>query len=328
MVLQGKLISLTPYTSECCHIFYKNYISDSMMTEDIFVYNKEKIDSYYKNKVIDPTRLFFAISYGENIIGEIQLKRIDTSRKCATLSIILTNDSVKNRGFGTEAEKLLIEYAFNQLGIETIYADAVHRNTRSRHVLEKIGFEHIKENEILTFYKLEKGSYKGRPINENIFDIIEINEKYKGTVVNIISENWGSNLIVTKGKVYKAEELPGFLAISNENIIGLITYYMHEKECEIVSLNSLEENKGVGTALIQSVIKLAREAECQRIFLITTNDNTKAVRFYQKRGFDLAVFRRNAILESRKLKPQIPFIGFDGIPILHELEFEMDLFLN
>ncbi|BCJ99468.1 GNAT family N-acetyltransferase [Anaerocolumna chitinilytica] len=325
MVLKGKSITLTPYTSDNCHSFYRTYIADPMMTENIFVYNKEKTDTYYHNKVMDPTRIFFAISHEDSIIGEIQLKRIDFHNKCATLSIILSNDSVKNKGFGTEAEKLLIEYAFNQLDIETIYADAVHRNTRSRHVLEKIGFEHINDDEILTYYKLEKSSYEGHN-KDKLFHIIEINEKYKGNVINIISENWGSNLIVTKGKVYNAEELPGLLAISNENIIGLITYYIHETECEIVSLISFEENKGVGTALIQRVLTIAREAGCKRLFLITTNDNTRAIRFYQKRGFDFAAFYRNEILESRKLKPQIPLIGYDGIPILHELEFEMDLY--
>ena len=70
---------------------------------------------------------------------------------------------------------------------------------------------------------------------------------------------------------------------------------------------------------------MAKKNGCRRVWLITTNDNTYAIRFYQKRGFDMAAIHRNAINESRKIKPQIPLTGFDKIPILHEIEFEMML---
>ncbi|MNV93512.1 hypothetical protein D3C71_1882140 [compost metagenome] len=61
------------------------------------------------------------------------------------------------------------------------------------------------------------------------------------------------------------------------------------------------------------------------MWLITSNDNTRAIRFYQKRGLDLKAVHRDAITEARKLKPSIPLIGMDGIPIRHELEFELTL---
>jgi hypothetical protein len=59
--------------------------------------------------------------------------------------------------------------------------------------------------------------------------------------------------------------------------------------------------------------------------LITTNDNTKALRFWQKRGFRLAAVHRNAVEKSRKIKPEIPLTGNDGIPIKDEIELEMAL---
>jgi ribosomal protein S18 acetylase RimI-like enzyme len=61
------------------------------------------------------------------------------------------------------------------------------------------------------------------------------------------------------------------------------------------------------------------------LFLVTTNDNTPALRFYQKRGFVLSALRPNAIAENRKVKPEIPLTGQDGIPIRDELELEMHL---
>ena len=72
-------------------------------------------------------------------------------------------------------------------------------------------------------------------------------------------------------------------------------------------------------------IAQARENGCGRVWLSTTNDNIKAIRFYQKRGFDMVKLRRNSMEETRRLKPEIPLIGLDGIPLRHELELELVL---
>lgn len=61
---------------------------------------------------------------------------------------------------------------------------------------------------------------------------------------------------------------------------------------------------------------------CYVVVLITTNDNINAIRFYQKRGFDMAHLFHNALDVSRKLKPEIPLIGENSIPLQHEIEFE------
>ena len=96
-------------------------------------------------------------------------------------------------------------------------------------------------------------------------------------------------------------------------------------ECELISLDSLVEGIGVGTRLIEAVRGAAVSAGCRRLWLITTNDNTVALRFYQKRGFELATVHRNALDASRRLKPSIPRIGIDGIPLRDEIELEMRL---
>jgi RimJ/RimL family protein N-acetyltransferase len=70
---------------------------------------------------------------------------------------------------------------------------------------------------------------------------------------------------------------------------------------------------------------LAEQAACQRIWLITTNDNMPALRFYQKRGFRLVAVHQNALDYSRTLKPEIPLIGLEGIPLRDEIELEIIL---
>ena len=93
-------------------------------------------------------------------------------------------------------------------------------------------------------------------------------------------------------------------------------------------MNSLVERIGVGSALIDAVKKVAASAGCRRLWLITTNDNTAALRFWQKRGFWLAAVYPNAIAESRLLKLEIPLTGNDNIPIRDEIELEMILALT
>ena len=146
-------IELLSYSVERCHEFYKNYSADPMMTHAPFVYQKDRIDQYYKSKVTDPKRKYFAIVYQSKTIGEIQIKYIDLENKCGTLSIIIGEDKHKNMGFGSEAIKLILQYAKDQLDFKTIYADAIHRNKRSQHVLEKIGFEYLKEDDVLRYYQ-------------------------------------------------------------------------------------------------------------------------------------------------------------------------------
>lgn len=153
MEISGNKIALKPYTLERCQEFYSEYIADPAMTYDRYIYDKNKVDKYYQDKVLDTTRQFFAICYNGKVIGEIQLKRIDVEKLCGTLSIHLINDTAKGKGFGTEAEQLIIEYAINELGLRIIYADAVHRNNRSKHILKKLGFRHINDDEKLAYFE-------------------------------------------------------------------------------------------------------------------------------------------------------------------------------
>ena len=88
-------------------------------------------------------------------------------------------------------------------------------------------------------------------------------------------------------------------------------------------LHSLEPGFGVGTALLDGAACEARRHGCRRARLITTNDNVEAIRFYQSRGWEWVAFHRDALAASRRLKPEIPEIGAHGIPIRHELEFEL-----
>jgi len=138
-------------------------------------------------------------------------------------------------------------------------------------------------------------------------------------------EHWGADFMVTRGKIYRPEQLNGFVAEEDDSWLGLVTFVIGDHEMEVTSLDSLREGNGIGTALINKVIEEARAQACQRLFLITTNDNLNALGFYQRRGFELSKLYRGAINESRKLKPSISLIGENNIPLRDEIELEMIL---
>ena len=155
------------------------------------------------------------------------------------------------------------------------------------------------------------------------FKIRPLDEGDRAWVTGLVKEWWAGPIIVTRGRVHQADELPGFIAVYAGERAGLITYEINGNECEIVTMNSLAEGKGVGSALIDAVKNAAIKSGCKRLWLITSNDNTKAIRFWQKRSFKLVAVYPGAIDRLRKLKPEIPATGNDGIPIRDEIELEM-----
>ena len=138
-------------------------------------------------------------------------------------------------------------------------------------------------------------------------------------------EHWGDEIMVTRGKIYRPEQLEGYVIEDDDEWVGLLTYVIENDEFEVTSLDSLRKRQGIGTLLLNEAVEQARSSNCKRIFLITTNDNLNALGFYQKRGFKLAALYPGAINESRKIKPSISLIGMNDIPLRDEIELEMTL---
>jgi len=155
--------------------------------------------------------------------------------------------------------------------------------------------------------------------------IREFGERDRAWAERLLSEQWGSAWIVSRGALHEAARLPGFVASRGEELLGLVTYHLHGSSCEIVSLDAAEAGKGIGTALLRRVHEVARSAGCARLWLITTNDNLEALQFYQRQGFHLARLHPDALEASRRLKPEIPEVGRHGIPLRDELELELPL---
>ena len=155
-------ITLTPMTRPLCHEFYRGFENDpdTFMDMDRFApyeYTPEKVDRYFEEQQ-SPDRIVFMIMERGVPVGEVKLKYIDHEAKQCSLGIHLQNDRVKNRGIGTAAERLALDYAFHVLGMETVNADAVLKNMRSQHVMEKVGFTFVRSDDTFRYYICKRPS--------------------------------------------------------------------------------------------------------------------------------------------------------------------------
>jgi GNAT superfamily N-acetyltransferase len=155
--------------------------------------------------------------------------------------------------------------------------------------------------------------------------IIPINSEFRTQVNHWVEAEWAGPIVITKGVSHDTSNADGFISVTDRKLTGYILYTIQNRQCEILVLQSILENHGIGSSLINSVIDLAKRKGCTRVWLITTNDNIHAIRFYQKFGFELKEVFINALDESRKQKPSIPLFGNEGIPLKHEFEFSYSL---
>ena len=157
--MQFHPVFLQPMTRQMCHEFYQNFQNDPAIGHYYeYVYTPEIADRYFDtNSVTD--RKLFAIMVGDQIVGECKLKNIDLQKRECSMGIHLQNDAVKGKGYGTQAERLILQYAFEELGMVAVNADAALKNTRSQHVLEKVGFRYTHEDDTFKYYRCENNKH-------------------------------------------------------------------------------------------------------------------------------------------------------------------------
>lgn len=118
-------IYLCPMTRELCHAFFRSFENDSDIFTDItlfsrYQYNKEKVNEYFEANQ-NASRIIFAVMLGNKPIA--------------------------------------LQNAFENMGMQEVNADTLLKNTRSQHVLEKVGFRYIREDNGYRYYRLAKGAF-------------------------------------------------------------------------------------------------------------------------------------------------------------------------
>lgn len=138
--------------------------------------------------------------------------------------------------------------------------------------------------------------------------------------------HWDCPTIRSRDVPYEVERLPALVAWLAGQRVGHLTYsFLDSNECEVVTLSATVEDRGVGTALLSAAIDEARRHGCRRVFLTTTNDNLRALRFYQRRGWRLVAVLPGMIDRYRERGKAIPEVGLNDIPLHDEIELEYRL---
>lgn len=157
------------------------------------------------------------------------------------------------------------------------------------------------------------------------FKITKITTDDLEEVLKIVKEYWGDQMIISQGQVFDAAKLEGLKAVEQNRVVGILHYEIQDNNCEILTLASLMEGQGIGSALLDALEVIARENNCHKLSLSTTNDNLHALGFYQRRGFYITELLPGQMKVYRKLKLSIPEIGEHGIPIRDEVRLENKL---
>ena len=144
-------------------------------------------------------------------------------------------------------------------------------------------------------------------------------------LTDLFVENWSSTKVVTRGVLHELLELPSYVAVSNGEPAGALVFRSQGASIEVVSLTAIAQNRGVGSALVRELEGWVRTNGSSKIRLVTTNDNTSALRFWRKRGYSVCAIHRNVVARSRELKPEIPAFGQSGLPIRDEVELAKEL---
>jgi N-acetylglutamate synthase-like GNAT family acetyltransferase len=142
--------------------------------------------------------------------------------------------------------------------------------------------------------------------------------------VEAFLERFHTRRVARRRELVDATEHPALLALLGDELVGVATYIVTNRECELLTLHAQNPRSGTGSTLLSALVEVARQAGCDRLRVVTTNDNVDALRFYQRRGFRLAELRAGAVAESRQsLKPEIPLTGAYDIDLRDEIELEM-----
>jgi ribosomal protein S18 acetylase RimI-like enzyme len=146
-----------------------------------------------------------------------------------------------------------------------------------------------------------------------------------GRIAAMLVASWGETVVVGRGVARDASRLPALLAERDGQLAGALTYDVSGDEMEVVTLDAIHRHAGVGSRLLAAAADLARSSDLRRLWLITTNDNLDALRFYQRRGLRIVAVHRGGVDAARQLKPSIPLTGDYGIELHDELELELRL---
>lgn len=145
------------------------------------------------------------------------------------------------------------------------------------------------------------------------------------TLRTLLRKRWGETLMMY-GRAWKLGDYNALVAYDeHRTVLGLVTYAVLKSVMLVLTVDNFSQSPGIGKALLAEVTKIGKSAGAKTLRVLTTNDNTPTLRYFQMRGYRIVAFYPGAIAVYRAVTPTLPEIGVDGIPVRDAIELEIDL---
>ncbi len=163
----GPALRLEEDSLPLCHAFFRALRQAPELFEDPadfvpYTYDPDRVDAFFAARQAKPDRKDYALLLGDQVIGQLAFKHLDEAAASGELEICLTNDDVKNRNYGTRAVQLALGLAFDRLGLQSVTAGTLLRNTRSQRVLQKNGFRSMRQDGRFRYYRVTREQFRKR----------------------------------------------------------------------------------------------------------------------------------------------------------------------
>ncbi len=147
VMIRGTLVGLGPLDRR--HIpLYLRWMNDPEVTRGLGhsgPFTREMEEHWFERASTSTDGVLFTIYEMESLrpIGTVGLDDINRHQLAATFGISIGEKSCWNRGYGTEATRLMLDYAFNLLGLQNVMLAVYSFNPRAQRAYEKAGFRVI-----------------------------------------------------------------------------------------------------------------------------------------------------------------------------------------
>lgn len=144
--LVGDNIYLSPRNSEDVEKFAQ-WLNDFETTDytrrssEILTIEAER--KYLEEHSNDEVALVIVKLENDEMIGSISLEKINHLNRIATLGIFIGDRESRNKGYGSEAIKLILDYGFSYLNLNNIMLEVMGFNDRAIACYKKCGFKEI-----------------------------------------------------------------------------------------------------------------------------------------------------------------------------------------
>lgn len=143
--VRGELVALGPVRRDLVPL-YQRWINDFRTLRTLAATPRpltlEEEERWYENR---DAEVVFTIYEREGLrpVGLTSLRDIDHRNRSASFGILIGDPGCRGRGYGTEATRLMLDYAFTALGLHNVMLSVYEHNLAGRRSYEKAGFREI-----------------------------------------------------------------------------------------------------------------------------------------------------------------------------------------